>query len=110
MNIVDKFSTMLTEARRSLNLTMSEVAKASNVSDSAYSNYERGRTLPDVLIAHDVLSVLKLPLLIGDTSVFDFEGVKLALDILNNPDDENEVAWAIDVCHKALDILLRCSI
>lgn len=60
MDIKENFATNLARYRKSLNLTQAEFAEKINYSDKAISKWERGESLPDVIVLKKIADFFKV--------------------------------------------------
>lgn len=54
MNIKENLATNLVKYRKALNITQAELAEKLNYSDKAISKWERGESIPDVTVLHEI--------------------------------------------------------
>lgn len=70
---------IIKELRKRRMMTQAEIAKLLNITPSAYSNYEQGTRLPDILILKKLATILgvSLDVIIGDKPLNESKGIKI---------------------------------
>lgn len=73
------FAEIIKSLRKRKMLTQSDVAKLLNLTTSAYSNYEQGTRIPDILTLKKLSAIfgVSLDVLTGDKDIAESKGVKI---------------------------------